>query len=138
MTLTLVYDGGCPFCSQFALRSELLGGVVGLRILDGREDHALRRALAAKGMNLANGAVLLDGDDAWHGSAAITELCRRMNPSDALLRALVALFCRPERAAFLYPCLLLARRLLLAFKGLPNDPETFDAKPGQKSGGYGP
>ena len=23
MTLTLVYDGGCPFCRSFALRSEL-------------------------------------------------------------------------------------------------------------------
>ncbi len=134
MTLTLVYDGGCPFCSQFALRSELLGGISGMQILDGRQEHALRQTLAAKGMNLASGAVLLDEDDAWHGSAAIAELSRRMKPSDALLRVLVGLFGRPERAAFLYPGLLLARRLLLLCKGLPEDPDAFDAKRAKQSG----
>jgi predicted DCC family thiol-disulfide oxidoreductase YuxK len=27
MTLALVYDGGCPFCRQFALATELTGGI---------------------------------------------------------------------------------------------------------------
>ena len=27
MLLTLIYDGGCPFCREFALRSELKAGV---------------------------------------------------------------------------------------------------------------
>lgn len=106
-----------------------------MQILDGRQDHALRQALAAKGMNLADGAILLDQDHAWHGSAAIAELSRRMEPSDALLRVLVGLFGRPERAAFLYPGLLWARRLLLTCKGLPEDPDAFSAKRAQKSGG---
>ena len=137
MTLTLVYDGGCPFCTQFALRSELLGGVAGMKILDGREEHALRRSLSARGMNLADGAVLLDDERAWHGSAAIAELSRRMDPSDALLRVLVGMFCRSERAEMLYPALLVARRLMLALKGLPVDPDGLSAKPGKKSGGTG-
>ena len=43
--MILVYDGGCPFCRVFALRTELAGGIEGLQIRDGRADHALRRAV---------------------------------------------------------------------------------------------
>ena len=45
MTLTLVYDGGCPFCRSFALRSELVGGINDLEIRDGRADNELRSRL---------------------------------------------------------------------------------------------
>ncbi|MEC7896232.1 MAG: hypothetical protein VX628_01045, partial [Cyanobacteriota bacterium] len=45
MPITLVYDGGCPFCRHFARRSELLGGLPDLKIRDGRSDHELRQFL---------------------------------------------------------------------------------------------
>ena len=123
MPLTLVYDGGCLFCRSFALRSELLGGLPDLKILDGRADDALRRRLEARGMRLADGAVLMEGEQAWHGSAAIAELSRRMQPSDPLLMVLRDLFRDRSRAEALYPGLLLARRLALGLRGLPVDPD---------------
>ena len=123
MPLTLVYDGGCLFCRSFALRSELLGGLPDLKILDGRADDALRRTLEARGMRLADGAVLMEGEQAWHGSAAIAELSRRMQPSDPLLMVLRDLFRDRSRAEALYPVLLLARRLALGLRGLPVDPD---------------
>ena len=123
MTLVLVYDGGCPFCRHFALRSELVGGVPDLEIRDGRADHALRATLLRRGLPLARGAVLLEGERAWHGSEAIAELCRRLEPSDALLALLGGLFGEPRRAGRLYPLLLAARRLALQWKGLPEDPD---------------
>ena len=123
MPLTLVYDGGCLFCRSFALRSELLGGLPDLKILDGRADDALRRTLEARGMRLADGAVLMEGEQAWHGSAAIAELSRRMQPSDPLLVVLRDLFRDRSRAEALYPGLLLARRLALGLRGLPVDPD---------------
>ena len=49
MTLTLVYDGGCPFCRSFALRSELVGGIKDLEIRDGRADNELRSRLQQQG-----------------------------------------------------------------------------------------
>ena len=52
MTLVLVYDGGCPFCRHFALRSELVGGVPDLAIRDGRSDHRLRAQLKARGLHV--------------------------------------------------------------------------------------
>ena len=123
MTLTLVYDGGCPFCCHFALRSELVGDVPQLEIRDGRGDHTLRAQLKARGLLLARGAVLLENDRAWHGAEAIAELCRRLEPSDPLLALLVQLFALPPRARRLYPLLLWARRLALQWKGLPEDPD---------------
>ena len=123
MLLTLIYDGGCPFCREFALRSELKAGVPNLRIVDGRTDHKIRRELNALGLPLSNGAILIEGDQKWHGSEAIAELSRRMKPSDPLLRLLARLFADNQRSALAYPALLAARRLALATRGLSVDPD---------------
>ena len=123
MLLTLIYDGGCPFCRDFALRSELKAGVPNLRIVDGRTDHKIRRELNALGLPLSNGAILIEGEQKWHGSEAIAELSRRMKPSDPLLRVLAKLFGDNQRSALAYPALLAARRLALATRGLNLDPD---------------
>lgn len=121
--LRLVYDGGCPFCRHFALSSELRGGVPNLSIVDGRADTHLRHELRARGLALAEGAILLQGDRAWHGAEAVRHLCGLMRPSDPLLQLLVPLFDDPSRSDRLYPLLLGARRLALALKRLPLDPD---------------
>tara|TARA_B000000441_G_scaffold121407_1_gene96512 strand:+ start:290 stop:676 length:387 start_codon:yes stop_codon:yes gene_type:complete len=123
MLLTLIYDGGCPFCREFALRSELQAGIPNLRIVDGRADHSIRRELNAVGLPLRNGAVLLEGEQRWHGSEAIAELSRRMKPSDPLLKLLASLFSNNQRSALAYPALLAARRLALATRGMSVDPD---------------
>ena len=124
MTLTLIYDGGCPFCRNFAVRSELSGGVRGLQIIDGRDDHIQRQQLRERGFALANGAVLIEGQTIWHGSAAIAELCRRMEPSDQLLGLLQGMFRDDARSKILYPALLFARQVALKLRGLPVDPDS--------------
>jgi len=120
----LVYDGGCPFCRFFAATSELRGGVANLEIIDGRADSLLRQQLAQQGFNLADGAILIEGDRCWHGADAVSRLCGEMDPSDGLLRLLSGVFDNQRRSRRLYPLLLLARRLALAIKGLPLDPAT--------------
>jgi predicted DCC family thiol-disulfide oxidoreductase YuxK len=119
----LVFDGGCPFCRSFALRSELHGGLPGLGLRDGRVDNELRRELRRSGFDLNRGAVLITGDQVLHGAEAIQWLCEHMRPSDALLRLLTSVLAAPRRARALYPLLLLARRLALTAWGLPLDPD---------------
>eukprot|EP00808_Paulinella_micropora_P026880 g15615.t1 len=119
----LVYDGGCPFCNHFAQRSELVGGISGLQIRDGRADGHLRAWLKSRGFDVATGAVLIDGNDIFHGSQAINWLCVRMKPSDPLLQVLRPLFGGPDRSKALYPFLLLARKVALTAKGLKEDPD---------------
>ena len=123
MALPLVYDGGCPFCRHFAQRSELMGGLPDLVIRDGRSDHELRAMLRSKGFNLSNGAVLMDEDQIWHGSEAISMLCRHLSPSDPLLQLLNGLFKDSGRANLFYPGLLMARQIALGLRGLPVDPD---------------
>ena len=123
MAFTLVYDGGCPFCRHFAHRSELLGGLPDLVIRDGRSDHELRAMLRNKGFNLSNGAVLMDENQIWHGSEAISMLCRHLSPSDPLLQLLNGLFKDSGRAGLRYPGLLMARQIALSLRGLPVDPD---------------
>jgi predicted DCC family thiol-disulfide oxidoreductase YuxK len=118
----LVFDGGCLFCRHFAELSELRSGIAGLRIRDGRADHALRRSLEGRGYPLRDGAVLIDGERVLHGAEAIGWICARMRPSAALLRLLAPLMADPARARAMYPLLLAARRMALAVRGLPLDP----------------
>lgn len=119
----LVFDGGCPFCRHFAELAELRSGIAGLRIRDGRSDTALRRQLRQQGFNLAQGAVLLNGGQVLHGAEAIQWICSRMTPSAPLLQLLGPLLATPPRARRGYPLLLLARRLALAWRRLPLDPD---------------
>lgn len=119
----LVFDGGCPFCRHFAQLSELRGGLPGLVIRDGRSDRKLRRELRQRGLELSRGAVLIDGERLLHGAEAIQWLCARMQPSAPLLKLLGPLLADPGRAQAVYPLLLLARRLALAARGLPVDPD---------------
>lgn len=120
----LVFDGGCPFCRQFAELSELRSGIPGLRIRDGRAETALRQHLARRGFHLRDGAMVVHGERVWHGAEAISWLCERMTPSAALLQVLAPLFATRSRARRLYPFLLLARRLALALRRLPVDPDS--------------
>ncbi len=119
----LVFDGGCVFCRHFAELSELRSGIAGLMIRDGRADNDLRQQLARRGLPLRDGAVVLVGDQALHGAEAIQWLCERMTPSAALLQLLTPLLASPGRARRFYPLLLAARRLALAVRGLPLDPD---------------
>ena len=122
-TPLFVYDGGCPFCRYFAELSELHSGIQGLNICDGRSDHQLRRKLSGLGCDLRNGAVLMVGDEIFHGAAAIQWLSTRMQPSSELLAVLGTLMKPEKQSQFIYPFLLAARRLALAIKGLPLDPD---------------
>jgi hypothetical protein len=128
----LVFDGGCVFCRHFAELSELHSGIPALRIRDGRADHALRQSLRRRGYPLRDGAVLIDGPRVLHGAEAIGWICARMRPSAALLRLLAPLLAGPQRARTLYPLLLAARRLALAARGLPVDPDGDQAPIGRR------
>ncbi len=122
----LVFDGGCPFCRHFAELSELRSGIPALEIRDGRQDVVLRRQLAARGFHLRDGAMVIDGERVLHGAEAIAWLCSRMLPSAALLQLLAPWLGDAGRSRAVYPLLLLARRLALALRRLPVDPDTSD------------
>ena len=87
--LTFIYDGECPFCNHFAELLELKSKINNITILDGRKNPKTINYLLDKGYDIDNGAILLKGDDIFHGAEAINRICNQIdNPSGKLLKIL--------------------------------------------------
>ena len=118
--LTFIYDGECPFCNHFAELLELKSKINNISILDGRKNKKIINSLLKKGYDIDKGAILLSGDDIFHGSEAINTICNKIeNPSGRLLKLLSNVFKSNKRTKLLFPLLLRARRFALITKGVP-------------------
>ena len=117
--LTFIYDGECPFCNHFAELLELKSKIKNISILDGRKKQKIVNSLLEKGYDIDKGAILLKGDDIFHGSEAINTVCNQINdPSGSLLKLLSNIFKSKKRTKLLFPFLLRARRFALISKGV--------------------
>ena len=115
-----IYDGECPFCNHFAELLELKSKLTNISIIDGRKNKKLIGSLLEKGYDLDRGAILLQGNNIFHGAEAINTLCKKIdNPSGNLLKLLSKFFKSNKRTNLLFPLLLRARRLALISKGVP-------------------
>ena len=118
--LTFIYDGKCPFCNHFAELLEIKSKIKNIKILDGRDNKELINSLLDKGYDIDRGAILLHGDNIYHGAEAINTVCKKItNPSGNLLNLLSKVFKSKKRTNFLFPFLVRARRFALISKGVP-------------------
>ena len=117
---TFIYDGQCPFCNHFAELLELKSKINNISILDGRKNLSLIKPLLEKGYDIDKGAILLKGNEIFHGAEAINIICNEVNnPSSKLLKLLSNIFKSQKRTNLLFPILVRARRLTLISKGVP-------------------
>ena len=117
--LTFIYDGECPFCNHFAELLELKSKIKGISIIDGRKNLNLINSLLERGYDIDKGAILLEGDNIFHGAEAINTICKQIkNPSNSLLIILSNIFKSNQRTKFLFPLLVTARRFALISKGV--------------------
>ena len=118
--LTFIYDGECPFCNHFAELLELKSNINNISILDGRKNLNIINSLLMKGYDIDKGAILLEGDNIYHGSEAINTICNQINsPSSRLLKILSNVFKSNKRTKLLFPFLVRARRIALISKSVP-------------------
>ena len=118
--LTFIYDGKCPFCNHFAELLELKSKIKTIHIIDGRKNKKLINTLLDKGYDIDKGAILLNGDNIYHGAEAINSVCKNItNPSGNLLKLLSKFFKSKKRTNLLFPFLVRARRFALISKGVP-------------------
>ena len=114
-----IYDGECPFCNHFAELLELKSKINNITILDGRKNKKIISSLLEKGYDIDKGAILLNGDNIFHGAEAINTVCNQINnPSGNLLKLLSKIFKSNKRTNLLFPLLVRARRLALISKGV--------------------
>ena len=116
---TFIYDGKCPFCNHFAELLELKSKIKDISIIDGRKHLNLINYLLERGYDIDKGAILLNGDNIFHGAEAINTICNQINnPSSGLLIILSNIFKSNKRTKFLFPLLVTARRFALISKGV--------------------
>ncbi len=117
--LTFIYDGKCPFCNHFAELLELKSKIKNISILDARKNQTITKSLLIKGYDIDKGAILLKGEDIFHGAEAINTICNQINdPSGGLLKLLSNIFKSNRRTKLLFPLLVRARRFALISKGV--------------------
>ena len=80
--LTFIYDGECPFCNHFAELLELKSKINNISIIDGRKNQEIINLLLKQGYDIDKGAILLSGDDIFHGAEAINTVCNKINQTE--------------------------------------------------------
>ena len=116
--ITFIFDGECPFCNHFAELIELRSKLPNLEIKNARENPSE----LPDGYDMdTKGAVLLTNNQIFYGPKAINFICTKIkDPSDILLRLLTLIFSSDRRSDFIFPLLLISRRVALFFKGVPS------------------
>ena len=116
---TFIYDGECPFCNHFAELLELKSKIKKIFIIDARKNQIITKSLLNKGYDIDKGAILLKGDDIFHGADAINTICKQINnPSGRLIKLLSYIFKSNKRTKLMFPLLVRARRFALISKGV--------------------
>lgn len=113
----LLYDGDCPFCSNYVRMVQLRKAVGPVELLDMRQHPDLVAHFRDRGYDLNEGMLLrLDGHIYW-GADCINRLALLSSDSDLFNQVNAAIFRRPCLSAVLYPFMTRGRALTLALLG---------------------
>ena len=113
----LIYDGECPFCSQYVKLVRIRQAVGGLKLLNARDGGPQYDEVLRAGLDLDEGMVLKLNDRLYHGDDCVHALAMLSEPKGFFNRLNVWVFKSPKRAAFLYPILRAGRNLALKLLG---------------------
>lgn len=116
-SITVIYDGECPFCSAFVRMTRLRDAAGVVRLVDARSQCGAVRRVQAAGYRLDDGMAVIMDDRIYHGDEAMTLLAALTTPSGGFNRLVRALFRSPARARLLYPPLKFGRALTLRLIG---------------------
>lgn len=115
--LVFIYDGQCPFCNQFAELLELKSNLPNIQVKNARENPSE----VPQGYDMdVMGAILLVDGKMMTGANAINWICSQIkDPSNSMLKVLSVVFTSSQRTKWVFPFLLIARRISLFYKGVP-------------------
>jgi predicted DCC family thiol-disulfide oxidoreductase YuxK len=113
----LLYDGECPFCSNYVGLIALRKQSPNFRVLDACREPALCRALAAEGHDIDEGMILKWRGEIYYGSDAIHVLSLITHNIGLSGRLNRWIFRSRKRARLLYPFLRRGRNAVLRILG---------------------
>ncbi|MEM6857151.1 MAG: DCC1-like thiol-disulfide oxidoreductase family protein [Pseudomonadota bacterium] len=116
--ISVYYDGECPFCTKY-VRMVRLQRADEVRLVNLREDEALRARFAAEGFDLDGGMVVDDRGTRFSGDKAVAYMAALSTPSDAFNRLNRWVFSNATLAAAIYPLMRAGRWVALFLLARP-------------------
>jgi len=111
--LEIIYDGDCPFCSNYVRLVRLREAFGSVELIDARKRPDLVDALSAAGIDLNEGMVVRHRGRTYHGHAAIHFLARASGDGNLFTRVTRAMFASERVARLVYPLLRFGRNTTL-------------------------
>ena len=116
-TLSVVYDGECPFCSAYVEMLRLRQSVGTVRLVDAREYSNLVTECRLRGFLLDDGMLAIYGGRPYFGSDAVILLSQLTTASGIFNRAAAAVLSKPFLARLCYPVMKAGRKATLKIIG---------------------
>ena len=120
MKVTIVYDGACPFCSDYVRYQDLKARAETVELVDARADSQALDRYGILAEDLEDGMVVIVDGVAYRGAAAVHTLSKLSRTPRNWWVAAVAVASRPlVLSRLLYPVLKLGRRIALTALRVP-------------------
>jgi len=128
--VTIVYDGACPFCSDYVRYQDLKAAAESVELVDARTDTQALERYKIDAADLEDGMVVIVDGVPHYGAAAVTALSHLSKTPASPWVAAIAWASRPIAASrVLYPILKLGRRIALTFLRVPRFSRSLETTP---------
>jgi len=117
MTISIYYDGDCPFCAKYVSFLRLKETVGTVDLVDLRSNDDIRKELMSEGYDLDKGFVVGMNGKRHGGADAMNQLALLSTPSGVFNRMNKMLFSIGPLASVLYPFLRAGRWIVLFLLG---------------------
>lgn len=116
-TLSIFYDGECPFCTSYVRYYRLNDGEITVSMVNLRNHPEKVAEFDASGLNVDDGMVVILDGETYHGSEAVHVLALLSTRIGVFNKVNRWVFSRRRLARVLYPIMVGGRNLLLALLG---------------------
>ncbi len=115
----VVYDGFCPFCTNYVRLQRFRTTIGPVDLIDAREHPVLARALTAAGYDLDDGMVFSWQGELYHGDDSLNRIALLSSKSGVANRIMAMMFSSPAVCRVAYPFLRMGRNAALAMLRRP-------------------
>lgn len=113
----IVYDGDCPFCSQYIKMVRLREAFGNVELVNARQAHPVLLRLQHEGYDLNEGMALVTQDRIWFGEECIHKLALITTPVGAFNWLSSRVFRNRLLSRLLYPIMRFGRNQTLRLMG---------------------
>lgn len=116
-TTYIVYDGECPFCTQYVKLVRLRDAVGAAKPVNAREDHPVVRYVRSKGIDLNQEMALVMKGEVFSGPDCMHRLALLSTGSGFFNGLMSKMFASRGLTGFMYPVLRTGRNATLFLMG---------------------